>query len=326
MRSDWLESREGLQRAGCLSAFEPFVGTPSAQAVVVQMPPGVAISDLGPTDHSKHCAIFQHLDGLVPETGTGAEPKPPPFGVSHPNVASNRETRSRGLTRGTGLAGSTGFDRNEQRGIQTSGAEVLFPDRAQLSTGPRWGIHMPFYAGTLEVLSYHARLKGEFAYRESQHVRATMVKEEIQEAEANVVASLCVVAAELAANQRLGHRRRTRRPVAEKLSKRAQLHLAPTLCRRHTLHARATEILDRMAVLVEGFRNRRSPGLKSALGFASGEEGFAEVVPCLREVLCWAFLRLTRMSCHEQKDGNQTADGGPNSFLQYRYSPVTTYG
>lgn len=149
---------------------------------------------------------------------------------------------------------------------------------------------MPFYPAALEVLCNHLWLESQFAYRWTKYVRATLIQVESEEAETDIMASFWKVVAQPASNQRIGDQGRARSVVAEKFSKRAQMHFRRTFSLGQALHSCAPKILNQVAVFFNGFCDGRSPSLKTTFCLEKGQEGFAEIVPCLREIPSWGLL------------------------------------
>jgi hypothetical protein len=281
------KSAESLGRIGSLDALEPCASAPTESALVVQIPPGEAIGDLRAINDPKYRPFIEHFRGPMEETRTSAETKPGTFGAYYSDIVSDSDAICARLRRGRR------FGRQEQGGIQTSLAEVLFADSAKLHGFGRRPIHMPLDTSALEVLGDHPRLHGDFAYRGTEHVRATSFHVEREKGETDVVSSIGEVSAEPASNQRVGYCCGARRAMTKQFPKWTQLHLAGMRRRGEALHPCALEVLNGVTVFFDRFRDGRPPGLNTTVCLEKGEEGISDVVACRWKVLDWRFLGLT---------------------------------
>ncbi len=280
-----------LGRVRFLDGHEPFGSAPPEGALVIQVPPGEAISDFGAADHMKHAPFLDHLYRLVAETSAGPEAKPRSFGVYYRDVVPDSDIVCTSLRCGGMFCGL------KQGGIQTFGAEVLLAKSTKLHRCASKGIRVPLYASALEVLGNHAWLNSEFAYGGTEYVSATLIEVESEEAEADIVSRIREVAAEPASNQGVGHGSGARGAMAEKLPKRAHMHFGRIAHFGRALHSCASKVLNQMAVLFYyGFCDGRSPNLKTTFCLKKREEGFFEVMACSRKILAQGVLGLARMT------------------------------
>lgn len=296
MRASASESAEYLGGVGCLDAFEPLVSAPTEGAVVIKVPPREAIRSFGAANHSKYCPFLEDFYLLMAEPSTATEVKPHSFGFHYPDVVSDCDAR------GGGLRCGGQFDGQEQSSIQAFGAEVLFANGAKLHGFACGRIHVPLHPSTLEVLGNHTGLHGEFAYRGTKCVGATLIQVEGEEGKADIVSGIRKVAAESAFNQGVEHWSRARSAMAKKFPQRAQIHFAWPWRFSQTLHSCALKVLNRMTVLFDGFGDGRSPSLKTTICFENGKEGFTEIMACLWKVLGRGVLRLTWVAGSEKQN------------------------
>lgn len=258
MRAKGSLSAEYLGGVRSLDGHEPFASAPTEGALVIQIPPGEAISDFGAADHLKYAPFLEHLYRLVAETSAGPEAKPGSFRVHYRDVVPDSDILCSSLRCGGIFCGL------EQGGIQTFGAKVLFAKSAELHGCAFKCIRVPLYTCAPEVLGNHAWLKGEFAYRGTEYVGATLIEVESEEAEADIVSRVWEVPAEPASNQGVGHGSGARGAMAEKLPKRAEMHFGRIAHFGRALHSCASKVLNQTAVLFcYGFCDRRSPNLKT---------------------------------------------------------------
>lgn len=311
MSSTGPRSTEHLLRVGCLCGLEPFAGAPTEGTVVVQTPPGEAVSGFGAADNSKRSAFLEHVYGLVTEPGAGAEAKPRAFGIHYPHVVSHRDRWGHRLRSGRL------FDRQEQCGIQTCCPEVLLAESAESHGLVGGSVHVPLYPSALEVLGDHSLLKSELAYRETEKVGATLIQVRSEEAKTDVVPCFREVAAQPVSYQRAGHWISTRRAVAQKLPQRAQSYLRRISRIRRALHSCALEILNQMAVLFDGLRNGEAVRWTTSVCVEERQEGLREVMACLREVLSRGLLPLTPTVRQEEERQNETRDNGRNQLFAH---------
>ena len=307
-----VEPRQSLSTARGVYGCEPFTGTPCNRAAAIELPPGESVGALWARDHAEDFVVMGGLNGWMAETRAGSHAKAGAFCVHHAYVASHGDP----LCDGWGHTRSLGAC--QQRRVQTPGDEMLPPKGSELRGSVAGRIHLPFYGCSAEVLADHAWLHNQFTDRRSQRFGPALFEIEREEAEADVVPSLREVAAEAVTDHGLGHRRDSGRLVPEEFAKRAELHLAWTLLVIHALHPSSLEVLDQLAVLLEGLGDRGAPSLGAAFRLEMGQERLVNVVPGLREVCGRILLRLTRSERDQEQGRSQAGDGGDEDLVQHR--------
>jgi len=311
MKRGRMEWAQFLWASGCLDRLEPFAGTPTRGAIILESPPGESIIALRPFNHDKDVAVLERLDSRVAGARSRTHAEPGAFGVDHSDLP----------TDGDALYGGCGhtrrFDGREQRWIEPTGGEVLASQRAKPHGRAGRRIHLPLDPRLPEVLGDDSGLYTQFADGRTQNLQTAVLVVEGEEAEADVVSSLGEVAAESVSDHGLGYWRDPGSLVTQEFSQRAEATFARGITSPSAFPSSVLEVLDESTALLERLGDGRAKELRTSLRLETGQERFVNVVSRLREVRGRFLLCLTGPECEQDQNQSQAPDSGKDDLFQH---------
>src|SRR4030042_5986798 len=150
---------------GCPCGLEPIAGTPSGSAIVLELPPGEAVTALRAPNHSEDIAVLEGFHSRMPEAWSRTQAESSGPCVYNPNVGTHDDA----VCYGRGQAGR--IDRCQERLIQSARHKKPAAEAAKMHGLVRTGIHVPLYARSAEVLVDDAWLHNQLADGGTQRLR-----------------------------------------------------------------------------------------------------------------------------------------------------------